>query len=509
MGKQENTKFIRTSHIAEKVVDYIDFGIVIVDSDLKVYYWNSWLELQSGIKAVDIEGNPLTSSFNNFDEKTLKRKIQTSLLHNTQTYYNTSSSKFLLEIEQKKVLHSKFDSITMQQGITITPYDRKEGLVLIKINDQSEISAKNRELLWLNSTLKNEQKLIDTNVLILKINSEYNIVELSSAYLKLIEFEQEELLGQNYFNMEHFTFSKEEAESIKNSLEKKEHFSNKQKKLTHSGKKIYLNANYIPQYDEFEEFVGYMIIYEDETAAVLLHKQQQILLQQSRHAAMGEMISMIAHQWRQPLSVINTVLAGIRFDFALGQVDEDHIDQSFSKIEKTVQFLSNTINDFRDYFRPGKLKKRVEVEQIIEKAVSFILPSLREKGIHYIYNSQCDEIVEVCIHSNELVQILINLLKNALDAIVVNKSKVREIELTLEKCDNYFTIMVKDSGGGIPSKVRERMFEPYFSTKSKNGTGLGLYMAKMIIEDHFHGEIKVDVDGGYTTFTLNIPIMPE
>lgn len=381
--------------------------------------------------------------------------------------------------------------------------------VLIKTNDQSEISAKNRELLWLNNRLKSEQKLIDTNVLIVKISSEYNITYLSSAYLILIEFDKEDLLKQNYFNMEHFTFSQEEAKSIQNSLEKKEHFSNKQKKLSQSGKKIYLNANYIPQYDEFDTFIGYMIIYTDETSAVLLNKQQQLLLQQSRHAAMGEMISMIAHQWRQPLSVINTVLAGIRFDFALGKVDEKQIDVSFSKIEKTVHFLSNTINDFRDYFRPGKLKKRVEVEHIIDKSVSFILPSLREKGIHYIYNSECDEGVEVYIHSNELVQILINLLKNAMDAIVANQSKIREIELTLQKCDNVFIIMVKDSGGGIPSEIREKIFEPYFSTKSKNGTGLGLYMAKMIIEDHFHGEIKVNVDDGHTTFTLNIPIMLE
>ena len=507
MAKTDNREHFRTSHIVDKLLEHIDFGLIILDVDLKVYYWNSWLALQSGISAEEIEGRVLSDFFSNFNEKTLKRKIKTSLSLGRQTFYNASSSKYLLEIKQKKVLHSQFDTPFMQQDVTITPYDQERELVLVKINDQSEISAKNRELAFLNNQLKHEQKIIDTNVYIITIDSDYVVTNLSQAYLELMEFEKEDLLYQNYFEMEQFALSKEEKLFVEESLEARENFYHKQIKLTQSGKKVYLNSHYIPQYDEQGEFVGHMIILQDETASILLQQQQKILLQQSRHAAMGEMISMIAHQWRQPLSVINTILAGIRFDFELGVIDKEELDSSFHKIESTVQFLSSTINDFKDFFRPEKAKRRVKVVSIIEKALTFVAPSMKQKGVEYIYNLACDEELEVVIHANELVQILINIFNNALDAIVANNSQEKVIELTLDANESYFTISIKDSGGGIPQEIEDKIFEPYFSTKSKNGTGLGLYMAKMIIEDHFQGEIFVKSRDGYTTFTLNIPLM--
>jgi len=505
MAQTDNTEFIRTSDVVEKLFHYLDYGILIVDSDLKVHYWSEWLSLHSGIKSEQILGKSLEEYFQNFNVKTLKRKIKTSLSINSPTFYNASSSHYLLEFKQKKVINSIYAPEYMQQDVTIIPYDREKNLVIIKIQDQSELIAKNRELVWLNASLEHEKKIIDANIIMMRLDIDKKVTDISQAYLSLFEFEKSELLYQDFDLLEQFSLTQEQNKYVQKMMLTQEKFELAYKKMTQLGKDVYVKANFIPELNEQQVFSGYLILYQDETAQLKFKRQQGILMQHSRHAAMGEMISMIAHQWRQPLSLINTIMAKMRFAFETDQVDTKKIEDAFDKIENTVNYLSETINDFRDYFKPDKKRSEINLIQSVQKSVEFVLPVMEQNAIEYIFKDMIEKDVYVLVYANELTQIIINIVKNAVDAIVMNECEERYIHILVGECKHFYSVSIEDSGGGIPKKIQDDIFKPYFSTKSKNGTGLGLYMVKMIVEDHMGGEVRVSSDEKGSTFTLNIP----
>ncbi len=215
-----------------------------------------------------------------------------------------------------------------------------------------------------------------------------------------------------------------------------------------------------------------------------------MMFKQMRLAQMGEMISMIAHQWRQPLSTISAIASSLKLDLILGEIDESVLHQSLDKISKHTGYLSNTIDDFRNFFNPNKLKEVRDLDVIIEQAVAIIAASFKQKSIQFTQSVHLSKKVE--IFSNELMQVLLNILKNAQDAF--NDKNIDSPLISLRAYEDEYEsfIEIADNAGGINEEVIEHIFDPYFSTKDeKNGTGLGLYMSKIIIEEHCGGKISV------------------
>ncbi len=213
-----------------------------------------------------------------------------------------------------------------------------------------------------------------------------------------------------------------------------------------------------------------------------------MMFKQMRLAQMGEMISMIAHQWRQPLSTISAIASSLKLDLILGEMDESMLHQSLDKISKHTGYLSNTIDDFRNFFNPNKLKEVRDLDLIIDQAVAIIAASIKQKNIQFTQNIHLSKKVEV--FSNELMQVLLNILKNSQDAF--NDKDITAPLITLHAYEDEYEsfIEITDNAGGIKEEVIEHIFDPYFSTKDeKNGTGLGLYMSKIIIEEHCGGTI--------------------
>jgi signal transduction histidine kinase len=236
----------------------------------------------------------------------------------------------------------------------------------------------------------------------------------------------------------------------------------------------------------------------------LREKQYKQLLASSRSAAMGDMISMIAHQWRQPLSLVTTLMADLKIKKELGILDEDALDKSFSKIEETIHYLSDTVNDFRDYFKPNKVKSTIKLHELFCKSIFFLKDEMTQYGIKYKVN--ISEETEIYSYKNELLQSVINIIKNSIDAFKERESLTnKSIIVTLKQEDNYLTIFIEDNAGGIDKANLEKIFEPYFSTKSKNGTGLGLYMCKTIIEKHLNGSITLTSDTNGTKVAITLP----
>jgi C4-dicarboxylate-specific signal transduction histidine kinase len=232
-----------------------------------------------------------------------------------------------------------------------------------------------------------------------------------------------------------------------------------------------------------------------ENEITKVKEQEKMLIAQSRLAAMGEMMSMIAHQWRQPLATSTLMITNYKIDAMINTKERDKRDEILDDISDTLIYLSETIDDFQTYFKPDKNKDSCELHKLVERATNFSKARLQNYGVSL--HVRCEEALHVQTYYNELVQIIMNIINNAIDAIIESQSSKKEIFITCKQEDKHSFIEISDSGGGISDEVIEHIFEPYFSTKGKNGTGLGLYMAKMIIKKHIDGDIKVkNIKGG-------------
>ena len=233
-------------------------------------------------------------------------------------------------------------------------------------------------------------------------------------------------------------------------------------------------------------------------------EQQEMLIAQSRLAAMGEMLSMIAHQWRQPLATTTLKITDMNIKSMLHNEKRDARDELLEQVSDTLLYLSDTIDDFQTYFKPDNKTEKANVAELAERACSFVRARLDIYKIEASLEGNRDASIET--FPNELVQVLINILNNAIDAIIAADKSEKNIRIRIEKEERGVVINIEDSGEGIDAAVVSRVFEPYFSTKSKNGTGLGLYMAKMIIEEHMQGEITAsNIKEGGACFCIKLP----
>ena len=262
------------------------------------------------------------------------------------------------------------------------------------------------------------------------------------------------------------------------------------------GSCIYLVTSKVPLRDMENNIIGILGVYNDITEHKLLQKEAKEkdaqLLQQSRLAQMGEMISMIAHQWRQPLSAISATAINIQLDVDLEKLkledkDKEYLLDQIHDIYKYTKNLSTTIDDFRNFYKPNKKLDYIQLDQVSSKALAIIKSLLINNNIQIIEDYCCSSKLEM--FTNEIVQVVLNILKNANDNFMERNIKEPTIKITT----NDKVLSICDNGGGIPEEVIDKIFDPYFSTKDeKNGTGLGLYMSKTIVEEHHNATLEVE-----------------
>jgi len=218
--------------------------------------------------------------------------------------------------------------------------------------------------------------------------------------------------------------------------------------------------------------------------------QEMILIQQSRHAAMGEMISNIAHQWRQPLNALGLLLQNIENMYDMDMLDDAYMRKSIDKGTKLTENMSKTIDDFRDFFKPNKEKKTFNISSVITDSLSIMEAAFRHNEIKLVLD--LEEESKFYGYPNEFSQAILNVLTNAKDVLVENRTKNATIWVRLFEEKDTAVITIEDNAGGIDLDIIGRVFEPYFTTKEENkGTGIGLYMSKLIIENHLGGSLSV------------------
>ncbi len=221
-----------------------------------------------------------------------------------------------------------------------------------------------------------------------------------------------------------------------------------------------------------------------------IKKQEGIITSQAHHVSMGEMIGNIAHQWRQPLSIISTASTGLLIQKEMDILSDNDFNDFCHTINDNAQYLSQTIDDFRNFIKGDRTIKSFNLKDNIETFVKLVNGSIKSHNLNLVLN--LDENIIIASYPNELVQCVINIFNNAKDVLKECEDKERYIFIDTYKNDNNAIIQIKDSGGGIPESIIDKIFDPYFTTKHQSqGTGLGLHMTYKLIVDGMNGSINV------------------
>ena len=477
----------------------------------------------------------------------LKKYNQELFLQNASNeikarYYKVTDSKVCKKVEklQKKILNRDFlkTYVNAQYWFTITTQtlDRLDSIgkfikqdTLQKIKQEISLADNMFILVSLLTGLsilifliivrvffkliKDEQRLrqvMDKYIISSTTNLKGVITDASEAFCKISGYSKEELIGQKHNIVRHPDMKKKVFRSLWKSLKKGEAWSGKIKNRKKDGNFYWVYANIEPLYNDKGEIDAYIAIRVNITELEELNLemqekneeyriQQELMQQQHRLAQMGEMISMIAHQWRQPLSAITAVTAAMQIKTKMHRLDEESTLEMLDKINHFSAHLSETINDFRNFFKPNKQQVETDYKKMLDSIFLMIENSLQIYNIKVSTN--IGKLKTFRTYESEVKQVLLNLIKNAEDALVENKVKNPEIVIEI----NEMKCTISDNAGGIPTEIIDKIFDPYFSTKiKKNGTGLGLYMSKIIIEDHCGGILNVENSELGASFTIEL-----
>ena len=227
-----------------------------------------------------------------------------------------------------------------------------------------------------------------------------------------------------------------------------------------------------------------------------------MLIEQSRLAAMGEMIGNIAHQWRQPLNAVSLIIQDLEESYEYGEFSEEYLKASVRQAMDVIAHMSQTINDFRNFFKPNKEVLHFSVKETIQRAINFVAGSLNDCNIRLDVDMEND--VFVCGQPNEYSQVILNILNNAREACIGRQVADAKIAVYLDKEGEKSVVTITDNAGGIPEEIIGKVFDPYFSTKESGGTGIGLYMSKTIIEKHMKGCLSVRNSGSGAEFRIEV-----
>ncbi|MDD4329165.1 MAG: PAS domain S-box protein [Aliarcobacter sp.] len=378
------------------------------------------------------------------------------------------------------------------------------------------------------------------------------ITFVNDEFCKISGYSYDELIGQNHNIVRHPDVPTSNFETLWKTVLNKKPYKATVKNLTKDGKTVYLNTTITPILDDKSNIIEFIAIRYDVTAEVELKKhlelkdkeleqlnltleqkvieqtkqlkelnktleqkvaleikkneeKQKMLFWQSRMASLGQMLGNIAHQWRQPLTELNLTLFNMKR--ACTKNDEKKVDELYKESKLLILNMSSTIEDFSNFFNPQKEKKSFEIKEAVNEALVILRKVIEMENI----NIKIDVPIKYKVLgvSNELSQVIINLIQNSKDAFKINDIKNKKITITLKEehiLDKKYSLLeISDNAGGISKENADKIFEPYFTTKHKSqGTGLGLFMSKMIIEKSLDGELSHENIKNGSLFTIKL-----
>ncbi|MDP2077200.1 MAG: PAS domain-containing sensor histidine kinase [Sulfuricurvum sp.] len=419
----------------------------------------------------------------------------------------------VLEIQLKKSFgpqwHSAVESPEMNKLLALVDqsyaqYDKDYQLLehILEVNS-TELTEANNNILKKHELLHSVTESIDDLIFYKDLNFRY--IGCNSSFANFFGFSVENIIGKEDFELYESQYASLFREMDEMMLKEMKARTNNEWVKNIKGEDVYLLTTKAPLVNSNGVLFGLVGIARDITKEFYLEEevkaQQAMLIQQNRLAALGEMIGNIAHQWRQPLNTLGLIVQDIQEAYHFSEVNEDYIYNTSSKAMEQINYMSQTIDDFRNFFSPNKDKKLFSISQSISDAIEMLLPDINKYEI--MCQTTVDEKLTVYGLKNEFTQVLLNLIKNAQDALLENHAKDPRIHITAKNDDNKVEISIADNAGGISETIIDRIFEPYYTTKEEGkGTGIGLYMSKMIIEEHMDGLLSVKNTDNGVTFTI-------
>lgn len=365
-------------------------------------------------------------------------------------------------------------------------------------------------------------KVINEFVLYSKTDTKGKIVDVSDAFCELTEYTKEELLGKNHRMLRPKEYKQDKIyKQMWSSLLKNESWHGEIQDVSKSGKKFWLETKINPVKNhkgQVIEYVAYRYNISDKKQLIDINnnleniileetskslKQKEIILKQEKMVALGNMMDAIAHQWKQPLSIISMSMNNFLMDYILNsKVTQKNIDNLENEIKTQIEHLVATIDEFRNFFRPNQKFTKIKLYDIIDNTIKLMHGTIVNSNINISLN--IDKELEIECITNEFKHIIINLINNAKDAFIENELTNRQITFETSIKDEYIILNVYDNAGGIPKDIIKNIFIPNFTTKhEQQGTGIGLYMVKQIVEK-LNGTIEVSTKKDGTCFSLKL-----
>lgn len=335
------------------------------------------------------------------------------------------------------------------------------------------------------------------------MDSELRLEFVNPAFEQITKYHYLDLIGSK---LPLFTSGEKENEfyrELKNNFYENNSWNTRLTTFKRTGEILEAELNISPIVNEGGFYTSYIGVMRDITRD---SQREAVMLQQAKHAQIGEMLSIIAHQWRQPLSVISTICGNMLIDLELDDFDDDTFRDYLNEVIKHTQFLSSTINDFRSFTNSKRESTTIRLTEVVDRCLYFIGGALQSAKIQVEKDYRDDITLESM--PNELLQVLLDIVKNAKDVIIERNISQGLVTVRVYTCGSFHCLEVEDNAGGIPESIIEHIFLPYFTTKEElNGTGLGLYMAKTIVEGHLKGLIEAKNTKAGACFTIKLPMM--
>ena len=383
---------------------------------------------------------------------------------------------------------------------------QKEIIYIYERNFEGVLKKYTKSVNDTNKNLVISNKLVDENIIMSTTDLKGNITAVSTAFCEISGYKKEELIGKPHNIVRHSDTPSEQFRTMWETIQSGNTWHGEIKNLKKDGNIYWVDVTVAPEYNSDGDMTGYSAIRHDITYKKEVSTQQDIIVEQAKSTAMGEMISMLAHQWRQPLQAIAILIQRLPLEKLIdGEVSDETLNIVVGSIDEQLAYMSKTIEDFRSFFNPAKDKETILASILVDKARDFLAYSFKVDDIEF--SSNVEEDIEINVHIHEILQAFINILNNAREVLVEKRQDNRKISIEYYKSKNNIIFEINDNAGGIPSIIMNKIFEPYFSTKkNKNGTGLGLYMSKTIIEKNGQGILGVQNVGDGASFKIVLPI---
>jgi len=474
--------------------------------DNSVYFSKSWKRL------IGYEDNELENSFLTWQdrihpedlEKTLE-DIQEHIEGKTENFENYHRLKhkdgsWIWILSRAKILFDKSGKAYRLVGTHTDATKEKK----VSSSLKNIVDLQHKEVVKSNALFKTIFEQTLDGIAVLDLNS--NFLLTNNSYQEMTGFSEEELKQRSILDIIVPEFKEQTIKAFKGVQDEGFYGSFEKSFYAKNNRKIDVVSDLIlmPEKDTI------LVITKDITLKNRYKRekkhQENYLIHRARLAQMGEMIGNIAHQWRQPLNSLGLIIQKISLYHNNGLLDDEKITSSIDKSMNIIESMSDTIDDFREFFKPNREKEVFSLHDAIHKSYDIINPSFNQIAILCEFN--IDEDISVLGYQNEFSQVVLNILNNAKDALVKNEVKEPHIKINTVKDGDNAIIEISDNAGGIPDFAINKVFNPYFSTKGKEkGTGIGLYMSKMIIEDHMNGELKVENRDDGACFSIHLKIV--